>query len=64
MIKSHKRVGSTVSFMYPTGGDSNVFRRVIGEVVKKGNGPNGPYLTVAEVRGGHRSFSTKKISDM
>jgi len=64
MIKTHKRVGSKVNFMYPNGGTSNVFRRVIGTVVKKGQGPNGPYLTVEEKEGKFRSFSTKKIAFM
>jgi len=50
--------------MYPKNGKRNILRNVIGIVVDKGNGPNGPYLTVDEVRGGTRSFSTKKIVDM
>jgi len=36
----------------------------MGVVVAKGKGPNGPYLTVDEDKGGTRSFSTKKIVDM
>jgi len=64
MIKTHKRVGSKVSFLYPNGGSGNVFRRVIGTVVKKGEGPNGPYLTVEEGEGKFRSCSTKKIAFM
>ena len=64
MIKTHKRVGSVVNFMYPKNGKRNILRSVIGVVVDKGTGPNGPYLTVDEVRGGTRCFSTKKIVDM
>ena len=64
MIKTHKRVGSVVKFMYPRHGKYNILRSVIGVVVDKGTGPNGPYLTVDEVRGGTRCFSTKKIVDM
>jgi len=61
MIKTHKRVGSQVTFKYPTHGKLNVLRCVVGEVVKKGTGPHGPYLTVTENSGITRSFSTKKI---
>jgi len=64
MIKTHKRIGSTVKFMYPRHGKYNILRNVIGVVVDKGKGPNGPYLTVDEDKGGTRSFSTKKIVDM
>ena len=61
MIKTHKRIGSVVNFMYPTHGTGNVLRRVIGKVVLKGIGPNGPFLTVLENDGKIRSLSTKKI---
>ena len=56
MIKTHKRVGSTVKFMYPRHGKYNILRNVSGVVVDKGQGPNGPYLTVDEDRGGTRCF--------
>ncbi|MEL0098752.1 MAG: hypothetical protein VW907_04280 [Opitutae bacterium] len=61
MIKTHKRVGSRVDFLYPVHGTMNVLRRVVGSVVDKGVGPNGPYLTVQELSGQIRSLSTKKI---
>ena len=64
MIKTHKRIGSVVKFMYPKNGKRNILRNVIGVVVDKGVGPNGPYLTVDETAGGTRSCSTKKIVDM
>ena len=61
MIKTHKRVGSHVDFLYPVRGTMDVLRRVAGTVVDKGVGPNGPYLTVQEFNGQIRSLSTKKI---
>jgi|TARA_B100002052_G_scaffold295823_1_gene323064 hypothetical protein len=61
MIKTHKRIGSRVDFMYPVHGKMNVLRRIVGNVVDKGIGPNGPYLTVKEMSGQIRSLSTKKI---
>ena len=61
MIKTHKRIGSKVDFHYPTHGKLNVMRHVRGEVVQKGRGPSGPFLTVEEINGQIRSFSTKKI---
>lgn len=64
MIKTHKRIGSKVNFLYPRGGTSNVFRRVVGKVIEKGKGPNGPFLCVEEDNGKIRSFSTKKIAVM
>ena len=64
MIKTHKRTGSQVSFMYPARGKGNILRRVKGAVEEKGNGPNGPFLRVLESNGEYRTFSTKKIVDM
>ena len=61
MIKTHKRTGSSVNFMYPKHGTRNVLCRVGGVVDSKGSGPNGPYLTVQSLDGKIRSFSTKKI---
>ena len=61
MIKTHKRVGSQVEFFYPKGGTSNILRIISGEVIAKGEGPNGPFLTVQEIDGKIRSLSTKKI---
>ena len=60
MIKTHKRIGSRVDFMYPVHGKMNVLRRIVGNVVDKGIGPNGPYLTVKEICGQIRSLSSKK----
>ena len=51
MIKTHKRTGSQVSFMYPARGKGNILRRVKGVVEEKGNGPNGPFLRVLESTG-------------
>ena len=61
MIKTHKRIGSFINVMYPVHGTRNVLRRVAGEVIAKGSGPNGPFLTVQEANGQIRSLSTKKI---
>lgn len=48
--------------MYPKHGKKNILRRVEGQVENKGVGPNGPYLTVIELNGSTRTFSTKKSS--
>jgi len=64
MIKTHKRSGSDVDFMYPKHGTRNILCRIQGVVDKKGVGPNGPYLTVQSLDGKIRSFSTKKIVEM
>jgi len=61
MLKSRKRVGSKVSFLYPVHGSMNITRSVKGQVIHKGMGPNGPFLTVQELDGKIRSLSTKKI---
>lgn len=61
MIKTHKRVGSQVNFLYPKAGRGNILRLVAGKVIDKGIGPNGPFLTINEISGEIRSFSTKKI---
>ena len=55
------RVGSRVNFLYPSRGHRNVLRRINGEIIDKGTGPNGPFLTVQETTGQIRSLSTKKI---
>ena len=61
MIRTHKRVGSRINVLYPVHGNRNVLRNVIGEVLEKGNGPGGPFLTVQEDDGKIRSLSTRKI---
>jgi hypothetical protein len=61
MVKTHKRVNSVVSFLYPKHGTRNILRSVKGVVLGKGVGPNGPYLTVMESCGATRTFSTRKI---
>ena len=61
MIRTNKRIGSQVNFLYPVHGRMNVTRSVKGQVIEKGIGPNGPFLTVQESDGKIRSLSTKKI---
>ncbi len=50
-----------VNVLYPVGGRKNILRRVTGEVVKRGTGPNGSYITVQSEDGTFRSLSAKKI---
>jgi hypothetical protein len=50
-----------VNFKYPTHGNRNVLRDVIGEVDRTGKGPNGPFVVVNQDDGEIRSFSVKKI---
>lgn len=63
MVKTHKRIGSKVSFLYPVHGVKNVLQRVAGVVVQKGVGKRSgiPYLMVEEPDGRTRTFSTTKI---
>lgn len=51
----------SVNVMYPVGGRRNILRRVAGEVVASGVGPNGKYITVQTPDGLFRSLSLKKI---
>ena len=63
MVKTHKRIGSRVSFMYPARGVKNFLRRINGVVVGKGVGKSSgiPYLVVQEDTGVTRTLSTTKI---
>ena len=53
--------GDRVEFLYPNNGHTNVLRDVKGEVDRVAEGPNGPFVTVAQDNGEIRSFSAKKI---
>ena len=55
------KIGSKVDLLYPSRGYRNVLRRVRGELLEKGKGPNGPFITVQEESGQIRSLSEKKI---
>ena len=55
------KIGSKVDLLYPSRGYRNVLRRVRGELLEKGKGPNGPFITVQEISGQIRSLSEKKI---
>ncbi len=59
MIKALQ--SNSVNVLYPVHGTKNILRRVSGEVVKRGTGPNGQYVTVQEKNGSIRSLSLKKI---
>lgn len=61
MLSEEKRVGDAVSCLYPTHGRLNVLRDVVGEIVKVGRGPRGPYITVQESNGQIRCLSLSKI---
>lgn len=58
------QVGSIIDILYPKNGFRNILRSVKGEIVHKGIGPNGPFITVKESKKDHylyRSLSLKKI---
>ena len=55
------KIGSKVDLLYPSRGYRNVLRRVRGELLEKGKGPNGPCITVLEKSWQIRSLSEKKI---
>lgn len=59
MIKALQ--SNSVNVLYPVHGTKNILRRVSGEVVNHGTGPNGKYVTVQEKNGSIRSLSLKKI---
>ena len=63
-VLKNKRVGSPVKFLYPKHGNTNILRAVSGVIDSKGEGPNGPYVTVNEGKYGFRTFSTKKIVEL
>lgn len=51
----------SVNVLYPVHGNKNILRRVSGNIVNRGSGPNGKYVTVQEKNGSIRSLSLKKI---
>ncbi len=55
------KIGSNVDVLYPSRGYRNILRRVRGELLEKGKGPNGPFITVQEGSGKIRSLSLSKI---
>jgi hypothetical protein len=55
-----KRNDRKVSFLYPSGGNTNVLRTVNGVKLKSGTGPSGRYITVQENNGQIRSLSVNK----
>ena len=57
-------VGDCVTLMYPARGTSNVTRRVTGEIVRVGHGPNGQFITVKDDLGSYRSLSMFKASQV
>lgn len=57
------QVGDSVDVLYPVHGRRNILRKVIGKIVDKGFGPNGPFITV-ESKNKFRSLSQKKIVRM
>ena len=60
-LKIKRRRGSQVNFLYPVHGSMNILRRISGEQIDHGKGPNGPFVTVQENNGQIRSCSDKKI---
>ena len=58
---SKKRNGRLINVLYPTGGTSNVLRRLYGKKLRSGTGPNGPFITVQEHNGKIRSLTLSKI---
>jgi hypothetical protein len=60
MLVKTPKVGDKVDLLYPTHGRLNVLRRISGVVVKRGKGPNGPFITV-DSQNVFRSLSLKKI---
>lgn len=61
MLFQSFEVGENVNFLYPLHGTRNVLRRVVGSVVDKGVGPNGPYIRVEQLDKMFRTLSLKKI---
>ncbi len=53
-------IGETVSVLYPVHGSKNVLRKVVGTVIHKGVGPNGPYIKV-DSKNVFRNLSVRKI---
>lgn len=61
MLSQVFEVGQNVNFLYPLHGNRNVLRRVVGSVVEKGDGPNGPYIRVEQTDKMFRTLSLKKV---
>jgi len=57
----HKRNERRISCWYPTGGTSNVLRRVEGVKLASFTGPGGRGITVRENDGKIRSLSMNKV---
>lgn len=60
-MKNRLKIGQNFSGLYPVHGKMNMLRNVSGEIVNRGNGPNGPFITVQESPEKVRSLSLKKI---
>lgn len=63
MLVKPFKIGTKVDIFYPTHGRLNVLRRIVGEVIEKGSGKNGPYIKV-ESNGVFRNLSLKKIVEL
>ena len=61
LTKAQFKIGDEVSFLYPVHGKMNILRKVVGEAIDSGKGPNGPFLTIQETNGKIRSCSEKKM---
>jgi hypothetical protein len=61
LTKVKFKIGDEVSFLYPVHGKMNILRKVVGEAIDSGTGPNGPFLTIQETNGKIRSCSKKKM---
>ncbi len=61
MIDTQAKIGDPFAGYYPTGGTSNVLRKVLGIHEKLGIGPNGPYRTIHQCDGKYRTLSDDKI---
>ena len=55
--------GKTVVCKYPKHGRLNILRRHIGTVTAAGFGPNGPYVTLSEKDGTHRTLRIDRMVD-
>jgi len=55
--------GKTVSCKYPKHGLRNILRLHVGTVTKAGFGPNGPYVTISEHDGTHRTLRLDRMVD-
>lgn len=64
MTVNKLKANDLINVLYPVNGSRNILRRITGQVVKRGNGPNGAYITVQTESGMHRSLSAKKIVNL